>query len=86
MRWFERDDPSFKKTDELTNLGLFCHGEVLDLPVPVVKDQPVVVPLLPENTLFDYGGIDPVRLTNKQFKPNVLQMLVQFFNRRRYSR
>ncbi len=37
-----------------TNLGLFRHGEVLDLPVPVVKDKSVVVPLLPEKIIFDY--------------------------------
>ncbi len=47
-------DKTSHDTVPLTNLGLFCHGEVLDLPVPVVKDKSVVVPLLPENTLFDY--------------------------------
>ncbi len=60
-------DKTSHDTVPLTNLGLFRHGEVLDFSVPVVKDKSVVVPLLSENTLFDYGRIDTIRLTNKQF-------------------
>ncbi len=69
-------DKTSHGTVPLTNLGLFRHGEVLDLPVPVVKDQTVVVPLLPEkhDSILDESIRSGQPISN--FQPNFLQIMI----------